>query len=247
MNKLTSRTLSITRSYHSFYHVNEPIVNLKTIENQILNKAYVDYVPKLGFTSSSVFKASKDIGLKENTPNALFKFTSTDSNDLSMQLVLFHLKKCRLELEKISKSDEFKNLDSEFNKLQFLINKRLEMNIPIIKDLPNLLGHLIIPSNLISSMNELHNLSDDISYYAGDRSIDFKWYSKRMSISGLFVQSELFMINDKSDGFSDTKEFVLKKLNEIENAGYVYNSIEEWSFFNAVSLVNLIKSKLSRG
>jgi ubiquinone biosynthesis protein COQ9 len=106
---------------------------------------------------------------------------------------------------------------------------------------------MIQPMNFMTSMRELHNLSDDITHYAGDRSIDFAWYSKRASISGLFIQSELFMINDKSADFQDTYEFVDSKLKEIETAAYAYNSIEEWVFFNAVSIVNIVKSQLARG
>ncbi|ONH71788.1 Ubiquinone biosynthesis protein COQ9, mitochondrial [Pichia kudriavzevii] len=110
-----------------------------------------------------------------------------------------------------------------------------------------MLGTMILPSNVLQSLKELHNLSDDISYYAGDRSIDFAWYSKRMSISQLFVLSELFMVNDTSAGYQDTYKFVDNKLKEILTAGYIYNSVEEWTFFNAVSLVNIIKSQLARG
>jgi ubiquinone biosynthesis protein COQ9 len=243
----------LNRSYHSFYHINTPILDLNTVENQLLNKAYEEFVPKFGFTNESISKASKSIGLNENSPNALFKFTSND--DLSMELILFHLKKCRQEIDDLRKSELFKenkftNLNSndiEMEKLKYLINARLDMNKPILKYLPNILGRMITPNNLINSMKELHNLSDDITYYAGDRSIDFKWYSKRMSISGLYVQSELFMINDSSIDQQDTKNFVDSRLKEIDMAGYVYNSIEEWTFFNAVSTVNMIKSQLARG
>lgn len=240
---------TLTRSYHSIYHVNPTIVDMKTIENQVLNKAYEKFVPEYGFTNEAVQLASKDLGLNGNSTNAMFNFTSS-TKDMQMELILFHLKKCRQELENLQSSEVFKQESKVLNeteKLRSLIHYRLRLNEHVIKHLPKVLGHMIQPSNLTTSMRELHNLSDDITYYAGDRSIDFAWYSKRASISGLFVQCELFMINDKSAGFQDTYKFADARLKEIENAAYAYNSIEEWLFFNAVSVVNLVKSQLARG
>lgn len=237
------------RNFHSLYHVNTPIVDFEKVENQLLNKAYEEYVPELGFTKEAVENASYAMGLNDNSANAIFNFTSSTKN-LEMELILFHLKKCRQELDNITKSEkylkDFAN-KTETDKLRYLLNKRLEMNKPILKYLPNALGHMILPGNLTQSLSELHNLSDDITYYAGDKSTDFAWYSKRFSISGLYVQSELFMLTDTSENIEDTAKFVDDRLKEIETAAYVYNSVEEWLFFNAVSTVNIIKSQLARG
>ncbi|GAV29464.1 hypothetical protein PMKS-002965 [Pichia membranifaciens] len=248
--KQASRSLAGSiRSYHSFYHVNPPILDLSTVENQVLDKAYEEYVPELGFTKEAVENASYAIGLNDNSANALFNFTSS-SKDLEMELILFHLKKCRQDLEDFRKTETFQNEfkdKSETDKLRYLINKRLAMNQPVLKFLPKALGHMILPTNIAKSLAELHNLSDDITYYAGDKSTDFTWYSKRFSISGLFVQSELFMLTDTTKDLSDTAKFVDSRLQEIDTAGYVYNSVEEWLFFNAVSTVNIVKSQLARG
>ena len=48
------------------------------------------------------------------------------------------------------------------------------------------------------SLDELHNLSDDIAFYAGDTSNDFAWYSKRLGFSSIYVSSEVFMLQDTS-------------------------------------------------
>lgn len=242
------KPIASIRNYQSFYHLNDPILDLSTTENQLLNRAY-SHVPELGFTTKAIEKASKEMGLNSNSSNALFNFTS-DSKNFQMELVLFHLKKCRNDLDLIRKSESFKEKfqgKSETDKLRFLLNSRLSMNLPIINHLPNALGLMILPNNFKTSLTELHNLSDDITFYSGDRSVDFKWYSKRFSISTLYIQSELFMLNDKSEGCNDTIKFVDERLNEVEKAGYIYNSVEEWLFFNAVSIVNIVKSQLARG
>lgn len=247
MKGMINRGIKGIRQFHSIYHVNPTIIELNKIENQILNKAYEEYVPKHGFNKKSIDLASKEFDINGG---GIFNFTS-NSKDAKMELCLFHLKKCRDELNKLAQSKEFNeimNNSKEIDRLRSLIKYRLSLNKKIINELPGLLGYVLINKDrLIESMKELHELSDDLTYYSGDKSNDFAWYSKRISVSGLIIQSELFMINDKSKGFEDTFKFVDSKLKEIETAGYIYKSIEEWIFFNAVSIVNLLKSQLSRG
>ena len=96
-------------------------------------------------------------------------------------------------------------------------------------------------------MGELHALADDIAFFAGDESNDFAWYTKRFGISTIYVGAELFMMQDSSSGFKATYNFVDGKVDELRNLGAGYNNVEQWTLFNAVSLVNLIKSQLTRG
>lgn len=243
MNRLLS-----SRLYHSFSHLNKPILDISTLENQLLNRAYA-HVPQLGFSEKAIQVASTEMGLNAGTSKALFNFTSSVSN-VKQQLVLFHLLKCRQDLQLFQQSEAFQtefSAKSEFEKVKVLMNYRLSMNLPVLNHLSEALGEMVLPSNFSSSLQELHNLSDDITFYAGDRSNDFAWYSKRFSLSTAYVQSELFMLNDTSRGCKDTLKFAEDKLKEIESAAYVYNSVEEWLFFNAVSVVNIIKSQLARG
>ena len=55
------------------------------------------------------------------------------------------------------------------------------------------------------------------------------------------------MVNDTSKDFERTKQFVDSKVKDFEKLGNGYNDVEQWLGFNAISLVNLIKSQLNRG
>ncbi|GMG21807.1 unnamed protein product [Ambrosiozyma monospora] len=238
------RSIQQIRNFHSVYHADVPILDPTKLEVKLLSKAYTDHVPKLGFNEKSVYEAAKDLKLNPNNLNGLFQFT-TPSKDLSMELVLYHLRASRAKL--VGYRTEANNLANESDRIRFLLKKRLLDNSPVVAHLGKALGLMVMPSNLGCSLEELHKLSDDVSFYSGDRSNDFAWYSKRFSLSGVFVQSELFMLSDKSDGFEHTVEFMNDRVDEVDKLAYAYNSFEEWAIFNAHSTVNLIKSQIARG
>ncbi|KAF6011708.1 hypothetical protein HII13_002173 [Brettanomyces bruxellensis] len=238
-------SLNGIRCYHSFYHVEPPIADPCTIENKILDKAYKEFVPQEGFTDLAVKKGAEAAGVNPSSLGAIFNFT-TASKDTAMELALYHLKYARQQMIEENKVQASKIFD-EGERLKFLMGKRLLLNKPIINNYHQALGRMILPTNIPESLKELHSLADDLSYYAGDKSTDFAWYSKRFAVAGAFVQSELFMLADKSKNYQDTLQFATDRLNEVFKLGKAYNSFEEWALFNGISTLNLIRSQLVRG
>jgi ubiquinone biosynthesis protein COQ9 len=57
-------------------------------------------------------------------------------------------------------------------KVKILTTLRLELNKPYIKRWPEALAIMARPSNVQMSLEHLHDIVDDIWYYAGDRSPD---------------------------------------------------------------------------
>ncbi|ODV79622.1 COQ9-domain-containing protein [Suhomyces tanzawaensis NRRL Y-17324] len=236
----------VTRSYHSVDHpTSNQIVNSKSVESKILTKA-LDYIPKFGFESICITQAIRDMGYADSLESSV---TSNPIGTPEFQLMYHWLKVQRQNLEQlvVDPKSEFHQIRDEYDRVSYLIKKRLEFNVPIINKLGKGLGQLVVPYNINRGMEELHNLSDDISFYAGDRSNDFAWYSKRLSLSSVYVSSELFMLQDSSPEFKKTMEFVDNKVQGINDLGNAYNNVEQWGLFNAITLVNLIKSQLLRG
>jgi ubiquinone biosynthesis protein COQ9 len=46
-----------------------------------------------------------------------------------------------------------------------------------------------LPENVTSSMGELARLADEMWYLAGDKSVDFSWYTKRATLSAVYASS----------------------------------------------------------
>jgi ubiquinone biosynthesis protein COQ9 len=99
------------------------------------------------------------------------------------------------------------------------------------------------PTSVPESLKELAKLSDDIWFLAGDKSVDPSWYTKRASLSMIYSTSELFMTNDRSVEFRETRKFLQRRLAEVTGIGSVLGSIGQWASFTAGASVNVLRSK----
>ncbi|KAI5969714.1 COQ9 [Candida margitis] len=234
------------RLYHSADHIGtNAIINNNLIESKILTRA-IDYIPQYGFHPKTITRSIHDLQYPDSLISVLT--TSPSGYSLPMQLMIHWLKLKRQELETFANTTTGTNSElSEGDKLKQLIKYRLSLNKPILGQLSQGLSQLVVPYNLSASIEELLNLGDDLAFYAGDTSNDFAWYSKRIGLCSIYVKSELFMLNDESSDFTLTKSFVDERVNEFEKLGQGYNDLEQWVDFNAISLINLIKSQLARG
>lgn len=227
----------LSRQYHSKDHKDVDEFSLTNPQTEILEKALA-YVPKYGFQHKAILEASREVGYSDAI-QSLFSHGTYD-------LIHYHLVKQRLNLQKYLQTEEFLKLN-ELGKLKFLVKKRLLANKPYVEHLSQLQSYLILPPYFKQSSEELHNLSDDIVFFAGDKSNDFAWYTKRLSLSSSYVAFELFMSNDKSEGFQNTLQLVDKRLDSIDGIGGFYNDLEEFINYGFHSGINLIKSQASRG
>jgi ubiquinone biosynthesis protein COQ9 len=96
--------------------------------------------------------------------------------------------------------------------------------------------------NIPASLRELHALSDEIWYLAGDTSVDTSWYTKRASLGAVYASSELFMTTDTSRAFAATEEFVDRRLDEVQKVGGTLGGVGQFVGFWAGNSLNLARS-----
>jgi len=51
-----------------------------------------------------------------------------------------------------------------------------------------------LPENIGSSMRELAMLADEMWFLAGDRSVDFSWYTKRTTLSTVYASTGMYSL-----------------------------------------------------
>lgn len=99
------------------------------------------------------------------------------------------------------------------------------------------------PSYIPESLKELAKLSDEIWFLVGDTAVDSSWYTKRASLSTIYASTELFMTNDQSEGFAETRKFLRRRLDEVQEVGGTIRSLGQWVGFTASAGLNVLRSK----
>lgn len=77
--------------------------------------------------------------------------------------------------------------------------------------------YLAWPQNAKASAQIAWRTCDLIWQYAGDKSLDFNYYSKRSLLLSVYMPAKLFFISDQSYNFLDTEEFIKTSLINIIN------------------------------
>lgn len=224
------RALPYARCYHSGDHPSPILSN--TPETAILNEALL-LVPAYGFTRDCITKATRNLGYPDSTGLIV--------KDSDLPVHWLKTLRHRLEQYALDPNSPLHPLADEYDRATNLMQQRLLYNNEI--DILELVPLLAMPDAIAKLTTELHNLSDDIAFYAGDDSHDFAWYTKRMGLSTIYVLLELYQMQNRHG----VNQFVADKIGAMKNMGLAYNNVEEWALFNGISAYNLIKSQLLRG
>lgn len=102
------------------------------------------------------------------------------------------------------------------------IRDRIDLALKIrIKDGIAKLVHLrnrsyfAVPSNSIFATKTAFRTCDLIWRYAGDKSIDYNYYTKRGLLLSVYITSILYYIQDESEDNIDTDKYITKSLSNI--------------------------------
>ncbi|KAJ3499786.1 hypothetical protein NLG97_g48 [Lecanicillium saksenae] len=222
------------RSYHSYDHPSAP-GPFGITEDAILSAAY-KHVPEHGFSARALGLGARDAGYLDISPSVL--------PDGAFNLIRYHLISQRQKLT--SRSQElFKDQETAAPgaRVASLTWARLLGNADVIQHWQEALAVMAQPSHVPGSVKELAQLSDEIWFLSGDNAVDPSWYTKRATLSMIYTTTELFMTNDKSPEFIETKKFLARRLEEVQSIGGALSALGQWSGFTFQAAVNVLRSK----
>ncbi|KAL9108358.1 MAG: hypothetical protein Q9227_006818 [Pyrenula ochraceoflavens] len=227
---LASSSRPLRRCYYSEqYPAKAPY---SSAEDAILSAALV-HVPRFGFSSRALILGAADAGYPE-VSTQLFPHGVFD-------LIRYYLVTQRLALKNRVRFPEDADLRVG-GKIRTLTLERLRANKDVIYQWQGALGHMSLLGNIPASLSELHSLSDEIWYLAGDKSVDSSWYTKRASLAAIYASSELFMTTDTSKDFAETEAFLDRRLEDVQKLGKATSGVGQFVGFWAGSTVNLARS-----
>ena len=212
------------------YHTTNPPPPppFSTPETTILSAA-LEHVPRLGFTLESLTAGCQDTGYLDITSSNLFP-------DGPVALVRYHLANQRLSLSSTFPSPyDYSTYTSSSpseppspgsqqqqqpltQKIHSITLHRLLANRAIIHHWPSALALLSQPSHVPLAVRELAQLADEILYLAGSTTVTTAWYTDRAGLAAVYAASELFMTQDRSEGFASSGPASILVFNHTANA-----------------------------
>ena len=116
-------------------------------------------------------------------------------------------------MDKSKKPNNFKKLRLN-EKIKYFVTKRLQLTDEILdlKKLAKINLKFKSPKNYLKI---LFNISDEIWFLAGDKSLDFNFYSKRFILMNIYLNSFLYLISQKHTDFNSLENFVEKQIKAV--------------------------------
>lgn len=234
ISSTNSKSLSLGRKYHSYDHPS-PTEPFSPTERAILAAAYAR-VPEHGFSQESLALGARHAGYLDISTNLL--------PDGVFSLVQWHMVSQREALagraRALFSGEERMGVG---RKVEALVWERLMGNKEVIGRWQEALAIMAQPSYVPESLRELARLSDEIWFLVGDTAVDPSWYTKRASLSTVYASTELFMTTDRSEGFAETRKFLRRRLDEVQEVGGTLRSMGQWIGFTASAGLNVLRSK----
>ncbi|CAL8122322.1 unnamed protein product [Orchesella dallaii] len=171
------------------------------IRLQIL-KAALNHVNSKGWSVDALKAGASDLDLSE----------SISSLCTAYDLVEYFQRYSNHELDKY-----LRGLDKKDKSLYFSVEHRLRFVVPVIDRYHEAMAISLEPVNIPRSLQVLRELADIICIHGlGDISTDLRWYTKRTGVVSLYVATECYMVQDKSENFQETWNFVKRRVKDYE-------------------------------
>ncbi len=194
-------------------------MNTNTFDNNQIRtnliKAMITHVPFDGWTWEAMEQGAIDIGYEKKKTSLerikifkeLFKNGSIDFIDIFSEIIDLEVKEnYNLIEEKPERVPE---------KIKKIIMIRLNLCQKYKEAVRSSISLSAIPVNAKISLNVLYRTCNSIWRIAGDKSTDFSFYTRRISLAAVYTSTLLFWLNDNSNNNIDTEFFLDRRLKDI--------------------------------
>jgi len=88
------------------------------------------------------------------------------------------------------------------------------------------LSVLALPPYAPLGLKLVYETVDGIWYAAGDTATDFSFYTKRMTLAGVYAATLLYWLEDRSENFAETRDFIDRRLADVAAIGKARRRLE---------------------
>jgi ubiquinone biosynthesis protein COQ9 len=132
------------------------------------------------------------------------------------------------------------------------VRRRLEIVAPQKEAVRRAASLFALPLHPLDGARALWNTADTIWTGLGDRSEDYNWYTKRMTLSGVLSATLLYWLGDQSEGSARTWEFLDRRIEDVmrfEKAKQQMrdNPLARFVFAGPRAILGMIRAPGARG
>ena len=96
-----------------------------------------------------------------------------------------------------------------------IIRCRLELSADHREAVRRAFAYLLLPGHMPLAVGRLARTMDVMWRLAGDDATDFNWYTKRALLSGVYLSTLLYWLNDESEEFAETWDFLERRIGDV--------------------------------
>ena len=238
------------------------MMNNSTFDNNQIRidliKAMLTHVPFDGWTWEAMEQGAIDIGYEKKKTSSerikifkdLFKNGSIDFINTFSEIIDIEVK------------ENYNLIESKPKRIPEKIKKIIMIRLNLCQKYKEAIRSSVslsaIPVNTKISLNILYRTCNSIWRIAGDKSTDFSFYTRRISLAAVYTSTLLFWLNDKSNDNVETEFFLDRRLSDISkisslkrpfsefkkltnNFDVIKNTIKIKSVFSFLKKINNIK------
>ena len=149
-----------------------------------------DIIAKEGLTSNTFEKIASEHKMNIREINLLFPYGKID-------LLKYSLEQLNIELQEYCLSIDLIRLPVHKRIRKILLSK-IEIMNKEKKFYKKIFLNSLLPNQNVSLPSQLYKSIDQIWYLAGDTSVDFNFYTKRLILAGIYSRVVLFFFNNNN-------------------------------------------------
>jgi ubiquinone biosynthesis protein COQ9 len=183
-------------------------LSYRTAQQQLILQQVLELAAFEGLSEATISKAAVAVGLHHMAGERLFAGGVND-------LLAFYNAQLNDELEELAHQQNLGEMRTH-ERIEWLLLKRFEQLAPHKEAVRRITAYSALPWNVAAATKRLWQSCDVMWRLAGDKSLDYNYYSKRSLLAKVYVASLLFWLNHESD---DLQEFVQRQIAAVLNVG----------------------------
>lgn len=191
---------------------------MKDKKEKIFNQL-LKIIPFEGWTDEALRSASKAAGLEPEYAEIAFPKGAGEALEYLFAKIDddMHKKLKKVDMQKLKIRE----------RIIFAVKTRFECAAPYKQAIKKGISFFARPDNSVDGASGLWKTVDEIWYAVGDKSTDFNYYTKRMTLAAVYSSTLLYWLSDESPEHEETWGFLERRIENVMQFGKFKSKIEK--------------------